>query len=55
VIEETAQWLGRGVCQVAALTGQFKCSEPAALAIIGYVLLIAVIVLSVWLVIARPE
>jgi hypothetical protein len=55
LIEETAQWLGEGVCEVAAAIGPLRCNDPAALSMAGYILLVATIMLCVWLVIVRPR
>ena len=41
LIEETALRVGQGFCDLAAavLFGQFRCSDPEALAMVGYVVM----------------
>jgi len=55
LIEETARWLAEGVCEVAAAMSPLRCNDPTALSMVGYILLVATIMVGVWLVIARPQ
>ena len=57
MIEQFAEWVGQGVCDVAAavMQGQFRCYDPAVLSIVGYIVVLAAIVVSLWVVIVRPR
>jgi hypothetical protein len=46
-----------GVCDVAAavLQGQFRCHDPAVLAVVGYIVLLIAIVVILWVAVLRPR
>jgi hypothetical protein len=56
-IENLAEWLGQGVCDVSAavMQGQFRCHDPAVLSMVGYVVLLVTILVSVWVMVVRPR
>jgi hypothetical protein len=57
LIEGLAEWLGQGVCDVAAavMLGQFRCHDPAVLSMVGYIVLIVALMVSLWAVVVRPR
>ena len=57
LIEETALRVGQGLCDLAAavLFGQFRCRDPEALTMVGYVVVVLAIAVTAWLVFVRPR
>jgi len=57
LMEGLAEWLGQGVCDVAAavMGGLFRCHDPAVLSMVGYIILLVAILLSLWVMVVRPR
>jgi hypothetical protein len=56
-MDQIALHVGQMFCDLAAavMYGQFRCRDPAALLMVGYILMAVAIVVGAWLAIVRPR